>query len=183
MSRRFKWILIALLIIAIIAFIVWRFINPTGPVLDPVNNEIRDRATKDWTALEASVDKNPLNDVFFGDMHVHTAYSFDAYIGGTTGTPDQAYQFAQGTAIPVLGESVKIKRPLDFAAVTDHSEYLGELYTVNVPEAPGYNTLHPRVIRGIGIDTAKQQEFFLKMLRNTGTVSYTHLTLPTIYSV
>ena len=81
MSRRFKWILIALLIIAIIAFIAWRFINPTGPVLDPVNNEIRDRATKDWTALEASVDKNPLNDVFFGDMHVHTAYSFDAYIG------------------------------------------------------------------------------------------------------
>ena len=174
MSRRFKWILIALLIIGIIAFIAWRFINPTGPVLDPVNNEIRDRATKDWTALEASVDKNPLNDVFFGDMHVHTAYSFDAYIGGTTGTPDQAYQFAQGTAIPVLGESVKIKRPLDFAAVTDHSEYLGELYTVNVPEAPGYNTLHPRVIRGIGIDTAKQQEFFLKMLRNTGNATKNH---------
>ena len=159
MSKRLKIILLVLLLLAVIAYIAWRYINPPGPVLDPVKNEIRDRASTDWAAAEAQVTKNPLKDVFFGDMHVHTAFSFDAYIGGTTGTPNDAYLFAQGTPIDVLGESVKIKRPLDFAAVTDHSEYLGELYTVNIPGAPGHNTLMPRGIRGIGVDT----------------VSYTHL--------
>ncbi len=163
-----KKVFIAIVILAILGLIAWRIFNPPGPILDEVENAVRDRAAKDWETLEAQVPKNEMNEVYFGDMHVHTAFSFDAYIGGTTARPTDAYRFAQGDAIDVLGTPVKIERPLDFAAVTDHSEYLGELYTINEPSAVGHNTLHPRVIRGIGADTARQNEFFQKMVRNTG---------------
>jgi Protein of unknown function (DUF3604) len=44
--------------------------------------------------LEAAVPENPLKDAYFGETHVHTSYSLDAYIGGARLTPDEAYKFA-----------------------------------------------------------------------------------------
>ncbi len=66
--------------------------------------------------------------VYWGDLHVHTAYSMDSYVFGNLRTPEDAYAFARGeaTATPT-GEAVKLDRPLDFAAVTDHAEYFGLL--------------------------------------------------------
>ena len=62
-------------------------------------------------------DKN----VYFGDLHVHTKHSFDAYIFGTTATPDDAYEYAKGNAIQhPLGYDMQLREPLDFYAVTDH---------------------------------------------------------------
>ena len=67
-------------------------------------------------------DKN----LYFGDLHVHTKHSFDAYIFGTTATPDDAYEFAKGSAIyHPLGYEMQIREPLDFYAVTDHGMLLG----------------------------------------------------------
>ncbi len=62
----------------------------------------------------------------FGDLHVHTTYSFDAYVFGTLATPYDAYRYAKGEAIlHPAGFEVKLRQPLDFYAVTDHAMFLG----------------------------------------------------------
>lgn len=65
--------------------------------------------------------------LYWGDVHLHTNYSLDAYINGnTTMSPDQAYRFARGEEVmSQTGVRAKLLRPLDFLAVTDHSEYMG----------------------------------------------------------
>jgi hypothetical protein len=74
---------------------------------------------------------NPERNVYFGDLHLHTVYSFDAYIFmGTRNTPDLAYKFARGEAIEYLGHQVQRAWPLDFLAVTDHSENIGVFNTL-----------------------------------------------------
>lgn len=70
---------------------------------------------------------------FFGDLHIHTKLSFDAYFFNSINGPRQAYQFAKGeNAFLPAGEDpdtpmrqINIGRPLDFAAVTEHAEQLG----------------------------------------------------------
>ena len=63
---------------------------------------------------------------YFGDLHVHTTYSMDAFQFGTLATPDDAYRYAQGSPIKHPGGfEMQIDRPLDFYAVTDHGFYLG----------------------------------------------------------
>ena len=70
---------------------------------------------------------NPERNAYFGELHLHTSWSFDAYaFQNTVVDPDAAYRFAKGEAIRHMnGETVKRNTPLDFAAVTDHAEYLG----------------------------------------------------------
>lgn len=69
---------------------------------------------------------NATRSAYFGDLHVHTAYSFDAFAFGTVATPDDAYRFAEGEAIEhPAGFEVKLRAPLDFYAVTDHAQFLG----------------------------------------------------------
>ena len=96
----------------------------------------------------ACADHNPLRNLYFGDLHVHTAYSFDAWVFDVRTTPDLAYRFARGepVALPPLDAAgagtqiVRIDRPLDFAAVTDHSEFLGEVEECTTPGAFGYDS-------------------------------------------
>ena len=69
---------------------------------------------------------NPDRLAFFGDLHVHTTYSFDAYAMGTLATPYDAYRYARGE--PILhpaGFEMQLRQPLDFYAVTDHAMFLG----------------------------------------------------------
>jgi len=85
---------------------------------------------------------------FFGDLHVHTKYSLDASTQGTRTTPAQAYEFARGERIGIQpwtesGEamrSLQLKRPLDFAMVSDHAELIGEVHMCNTPEVEGYGS-------------------------------------------
>ena len=89
------------------------------------------------SALLAHAEKNPQRDVFFGETHVHTSWSFDAFVFGTTMTgPEAAYQYALGKPVKHPGGYlVQLKRPLDFEAVTDHAEYMGTLPLANDPQS------------------------------------------------
>jgi hypothetical protein len=93
-------------------------------------------------------ERNPLRNAYFGDLHVHTTQSFDAYFWEVRTTPSDAYHFARGEplAIPPLDangqgtRTVQLARPLDFAAVTDHAEFIGEIETCTTPGSPTYDS-------------------------------------------
>jgi len=83
-------------------------------------------------------DRKPL----FGETHIHTAYSLDAYMFSTRATPDDAYEFAKGKPLKhPLGTTHQLKRPLDFMAVTDHGFYMGSMMKTADPNHPLSN--HP----------------------------------------
>lgn len=104
---------------------------------------------------EACSDFNKERNAYFGDTHVHTSYSFDAFTQDVRTTPDDAYGFAQGgeVLLPPLDEngvgtvSVKLDRGLDFVAVTDHSEFFGEIQVCIDPDSPGYNSTECQSLR------------------------------------
>ena len=76
----------------------------------------------------ASINKPVERKAYFGDLHVHTTYSFDGYAFGTLATPYDAYRFAKGESISnPAGFVMQLSRPLDFYAVTDHAMFLGVL--------------------------------------------------------
>ena len=106
------------------------------------------------TVLEGSTprspcrDSDPLRQPFFGDLHVHTAFSLDASTMDTRNRPADAYRFAKGEALGLQPytedgkpmRSAQLERPLDFAAVTDHAELLGETHICQSPDLQGYDS-------------------------------------------
>ena len=97
----------------------------------------------------------PLRRAFFGDLHVHTSYSQDANARGTRLKPADAYRFARGAVAGIAPydaqgralRSIQLARPLDFAAVTDHAEQLGEMHICTTPGQPGHRSLVCRIHR------------------------------------
>ena len=95
---------------------------------------------------------DPLRRPLFGDLHVHTALSLDANLQGTRLTPRDAYRFARGETVGLQPyrpdgtplRTLTLSRPLDFAAVTDHAEFLGTVSLCTTPGAEGYE--HPDCI-------------------------------------
>ena len=112
---------------------------------------------------EPCLDRNPLRNAYFGDLHVHTRYSMDANIWDVRGTPDDAYRFARGEPLalpPYDAEGVakrvtQLDRPLDFAAVTDHASFLAEVSMCTTPGGAVYDSRGCRIFRGeISVDNA-----------------------------
>jgi hypothetical protein len=89
-------------------------------------------------SLPASAQSIPLREAYFGETHLHTSYSLDAWLFGNRVTdPGDAYKYFKGEPIKhPLGYDIKIDTPLDFAGVTDHSEYVGVVKLANDPTSP-----------------------------------------------
>jgi len=80
---------------------------------------------------------NPLRNVYFGEQHMHTENSFDAFTIGS-GTWEDAYRYGMGEVInhPTTGAKIQRKTPYDFVAITDHAEYYGVLKNLGNPDSP-----------------------------------------------
>ncbi|MBX3275519.1 MAG: DUF3604 domain-containing protein [Sandaracinaceae bacterium] len=93
-------------------------------------------------------ERSPLRRPLFGDLHVHTALSFDANRYGTRARPRDVYRFARGETLALApydaaGEptrTLRLERPLDFAAVTDHAEFFAQTDICTDPSSPGYGS-------------------------------------------
>ncbi len=113
---------------------------------------------------------NPDKNAYFGEEHIHTSWSVDAWIFGNRITgPDDALKYAQGQTIKhPLGYDIKIDTPMDFMGVTDHSEYVGVTKEANtkgsalskMPEA------QPLILKDPN-SAAEQQKVFLYLLSLT----------------
>jgi hypothetical protein len=91
---------------------------------------------------------NPNKNPYFGDLHVHTSLSLDANTQGTRLTVADAYRYARGEEVGVQPHDAsgnptrftRLTRPLDFAAVTDHAEFLGVVHGCTTPGSAEYET-------------------------------------------
>ncbi len=95
---------------------------PPDPTLEPAFDPATAKPMVPLERRGAAPDRQ----AFFGDLHIHTALSADAFVFGVRAMPDDAYRFAKGASLAHgNGSEIRLSRPLDFAAVTDHSEFLG----------------------------------------------------------
>jgi hypothetical protein len=95
--------------------------------------------------------KNPLNNVYFGEQHLHTANSPDAFSFGTRNLPDDSYRYCKGEAVKKStgGDNNMVKRitPYDWCAVTDHAVFFGFLPLMLKKGSPVYDTEMGKLIR------------------------------------
>ena len=104
---------------------------------------------------EPCATSDPLRRPFFGDLHVHTALSLDASTQDTRNRPRDAYRFAQGEPMGIQPydaaghptRTIRLGRPLDFTAVTDHAETFGEVNICQTPGLPGHDASICRLYR------------------------------------
>ncbi|TFH20228.1 MAG: DUF3604 domain-containing protein [Myxococcales bacterium] len=103
-----------------------------------------------WARTETRadcLDYDQLRKPHYGDTHVHTALSFDAVTGGVVEGPRGAYAFAKGlpTGLPPYdammnpARTAQLRRPLDFTAISDHGELMGETSICLTPSHPEYS--------------------------------------------
>ena len=107
-------------------------------------------------------DQNFPDRVFFGDTHLHTAYSTDAGMVGANLGPEDAYRFARGETVKSnTGLQARLRRPLDFLVVTDHSENLGL--------APAIAESNPELLKN---EWGKMEHDLVKSGREGGIKAY-----------
>jgi hypothetical protein len=119
---------------------------------------------------EQRVERNPDRNAYFGEEHIHTSWSVDAWVMGNRITgPDDALKYAQGQTIKhPLGYDIKIDTPMDFMGVTDHSEYVGVTKQANTPGSAVSKMpeAQPLILKDPN-NPADQQKVFLYLLTLT----------------
>ncbi len=128
------------------------------PAATPVNLAQTENLVTYTEDREACDSRSATRSAYFGDLHIHTGYSYDARPLGTQTTPADAYRFARGRSIPIPPYDqdgrpqgkMQLKRPLDFAAVTDHSEFFGELTLCSDPSSAVYDEQTCQLLRSGG---------------------------------
>ena len=126
MTKRNKWLLTGAIAAPLAYHVVIGF--GAASAAEPVQ-----AAT---AATSSSIPTFADKEAFYGDLHLHTTNSFDAYVlMGTRTTPEDAYRFSAGETINYLGQPIKRAFPLDFQAVTDHSENLGVFNQLDDPNS------------------------------------------------
>ena len=174
-KNKTKFWLVGLFLLSLIAYFIYKTLFPGGPNLTPVPNPIRDRATTSKDIDESKISSNFFKNAYFGDLHIHTSLSYDAYIGGTITTPADAYRFAKGEKMNIFGKNVHLKRPLDFAGVSDHAEFIGEFYTAQTKGEAGYYAMMAQVLRGAANDEKKSEALFQRMRAQKGGGERKHM--------
>ena len=103
------------------------FAGPWGVKVFQTETELLMPGQQPVSALTGKATYSPgSRKAYFGDLHVHTAFSLDAFSMGTIATPYDAYRYAKGEAIAhPSGFEMQLSRPLDFYAVTDHAMFMG----------------------------------------------------------
>jgi hypothetical protein len=102
------------------------------------------------------VERFPLRTALFGDLHVHTSWSADAYAGGNRLGPNTAYRFAKGEKVELqTGAEAQLQTPLDFVALTDHAEgFETQLPCTMMPGSPEFGLEQCRDMRSGDFDQA-----------------------------
>lgn len=102
------------------------------------------------SALASDAGDAARRQAFFGELHLHTSYSFDAFgFSPSRIDPDAAYRFARGETVDYLGVPARRHAALDFMAVTDHAEYMGFLNTLEEPTSSLANSDFAREYRDL----------------------------------
>ena len=135
--RWYGWVAILVAVVGAIGWVAWERLSgvvalkPDGPEAEAalaaaVAAQDEGAFYKPSGASNQIQPANPLKNVYFGDLHIHSSLSVDAYLFGNRLGLDAAYRIAKGESAEIAsGERVELTRPLDFAAVTDHAEGFG----------------------------------------------------------
>jgi len=115
-----------------------------APVVEPERDLRLERLGR---CKDFSADRSP----YIGDLHVYTSLSLDANLQGNRLSVADACRFARGEQVGVQPydptgkpmRTLKLSRPLDFVAVTDHAEFLGVVYGCLTPGSAEYDSYPP----------------------------------------
>lgn len=130
LQRRIKrelrtWGIAALLLVTVLAILG----SLTIDYLEHHVNNPQEAAEEGQPAPRPRPPANALRNVYFGDLHAHSALSLESNFFDVRNGPRAAYRFAKGESFELPGSHIrqKISAPLDFAAVTDHAEGMGAI--------------------------------------------------------